>query len=192
MRSVELNVVVFLMLLGGLSFAAADQPTAKNTYDNYKVIYERNMFSKDRRPPREPQSTQRKKVQTTTVLSIYVLRGTSAEAGRAHKFAFVEEKISGDSNVARIGTKVLSGKIKDIQMDYVLFEEDGATRKVKVGEEFGETSSTETRDVAESAGEDEAADTTSPKEEQAEESSSGEESDLLKKLMERRKRELGT
>ena len=191
MRSVKLIVIVFIMLFGGISFAADDPPTAKNTYDTYKVIFERNMFSKDRLPPRE-RTERPRQIRTTTVLSIYVLRGTAAEAGRAHKFAFVEEKISGDSDVARIGTKILSGQIKDIQINYVLFEENGTTRKVKVGEEFGETSSTETRDVTESAGGDEAADTTSPKEGQAEEPSSGGESDVLKKLMERRKRELGT
>ena len=187
MRSVKLIVIVFILLFGGISFAADDPPRA----DSYKVIYERNMFSKDRLPPHQ-KSQAAKQTQITTVLSIYVLRGTAAEAGRAHKFAFVEEQISGESEMAKIGTKILSGQIKDIQMNYVLFEEDGKMRKVKVGEEFGKTSLTETKDVTESADGDEADDAISPKEEQAEETSPGDESDLLKKLMERRKRELGT
>ncbi len=192
MRPVKLIVIVFLMFAGGASVAANDQPTAKNTYDKYKAIYERNMFSKDRLPPHQDRPQGARQTRTTTVLSIYVLRGVAAEAGRAHKFAFVEEQISGESKMAKIGTKILSGQIKDIQMNYVLFEEDGKTRKVRVGEEFGKTSSTEMKDVTESDGGDETADAISPKEEQADEPSSGDESDLLKKLMERRKRELGT
>lgn len=184
-------IIVFLMLAGGATFAADDPPAKKYTYDNYKVVYERNMFSKDRLPPREVQRPTRR-TPTTTVLSIYVLRGVTAEAGRAHKFAFVEEQISGESSMAWIGTKILDGRIKDIRLDYVLFEEDGETRIVRIGEEFGKTSSTVMEDVAESADGDETADDAPQKEEKAEESTPADESDILKKLLERRKRELGT
>jgi len=185
-------IIIFLMLAGAATFAAEDPPTKKYTYDNYKVVYERNMFSKDRRPPREVQPrTTTRRVRTTTVLSIYVLRGVSAEAGRAHKFAFVEEQISGESSMAWIGTKILDGRIKDIRLDYVVFEEDGETRIVRIGEEFGKASSTVTEDVAESADGNEADDDAS-EEEKAEESTPSDESDILKRLLERRKRELGT
>jgi type II secretory pathway component PulC len=185
-------IIVFLMLAGAATFAADDPPATKYTYDNYKVVYERNMFSKDRLPPREVQRTTTRRTPTTTVLSIYVLRGVAAEAGRAQKFAFIEEQISGESSMAWIGTKILDGRIKDIRLNYVLFEEDGKTRIVRVGEEFGKASSTVMEDVAESADGNETADDAPQKEEKAEESTPADESDILKKLLERRQRELGT
>jgi type II secretory pathway component PulC len=184
-------IIVFLMLAGGMTLAADDPPTTKNTYDKYKVIYERNVFSKDRLPPRQSQPNSRP-TRTTTVLSIYVLRGIAAEAGRAHKFVFVEEQVSGESKMAGIGMKILGGQIKDIQMNYVLFEQDGKTRKIRVGEEFGKTSSTVTTAATEPADANEPAVEAPPKEEKAGESTPADENDLLKKLMERRKRELGT
>ncbi|MCK5565369.1 MAG: hypothetical protein KAJ07_08990 [Planctomycetes bacterium] len=179
-------IAVLTMLTVCVSFAANDKAMTKNTYDKYKVIYKQNIFSKDRLPPSQKQS-QGTKQKTTTVLSIYVLRGIAAEAGRSHKFAFVEEQISSQTQTAGIGTEILGGQIKDIQIDHVMFEKDGKTLKVRVGEEFGTTSSTLMVDVAEADSTD-----ASPKEEKTDEASSADEDDLLKKLMERRKSELGT
>ncbi len=172
------------------SLAADNESMTKSTYDKYKVIYEQNIFSKDRLPPRQEQS-QGIKQRVTTVLSIYVLRGIAAEAGRAHKFAFIEEQISGQMQMARIGTKILGGQINDIQINYVLLEENGKTRKVRVGEEFGSTSSTVMADITEPADVNKAASDTPQKKEKADELLPADENDLLKKLMERRKSELG-
>jgi len=121
-----------------------------------------------------------------------VLRGVAADAGRPHQFALVEEQISGESKMAGIGTKILGGQIKDIQLNYVLFEEDGKTRKIRVGEEFGKTSSTVMTDAAEPADPNEPTVNNPPKKDKANESPPTDENDLLKKLMERRKQELGT
>lgn len=190
MRTVKW-IIVFLMLTGGIPFAADDPSSEKNTYDRYKVIYERNVFSKDRLPPQQSDPGSRQ-VRTTTVLSIYVLRGVAADAGRPHQFALVEEQISGESKMVGIGTKILGGQIKDIQLNYVLFEEDGKTRKIRVGEEFGKTSSTVMTNAEEPADANEPAVNASPEEDKANESPPTDENDLLKKLMERRKQELGT
>jgi len=185
MRSIKIIIVVLLMLSGGVSFSAEDRSSG---YDKYKVIYEQNMFSKNRRPPQ--QERRRRQVETTKVMSIYVLRGIAAEAGRANKVAFVEEQISGQSQTVNIGATILNGQIKDIQMNYVLFEEDGKIRKIGIGQEFGTTSTTV---VTEVEGSPDEIDTTSEStEEKTDDSSSTDDDDMLKKLMERRKRELGT
>jgi type II secretory pathway component PulC len=185
-------MIVFLMFAGMNSYAVNDLPMTKNTYDKYKVIYERNVFSKDRLPPRQKKPKDNNNVRTTKVLSIYVLRGIAAEEARSHKYAFIEEQISSESIMAKIGTKIIGGQIKEIQMDYVLFEEGGKTRKVKVGQEFGTTSTTVMTVATEPADKDTAADNVTPVEEKTDQSSPEGENDLLKKLMERRKRELGT
>lgn len=192
MRLAKLIIIVIVILAVYVSLAADNEPTEKYTYSRYKVIYERNIFSKDRLPPSQKQSGSAKQVRTTTVLSIYVLRGTAAESGRAHKFAFIEEQISGETEIAKIGTKIMGGKIKAIQMNHVLFEEGGKVRKVNVGEEFGTTSSTVMKEVTESAEAEGPASDSPRKEEKANELQPADENDLLKKLMERRKLEMGT
>lgn len=184
-------IIVFLMVTSGVCFTADDPSIAKSTYDRYKVIYEQNVFSRDRRPPRQDEPSSRQ-VRTTTVLSIYVLRGIAAEASRGHRFALVEEQISGESKRVGVGTTILGGRIKDIHLNYVLFEEDGTTRKIRVGEEFGKASSTVVTTASEPADTNEPTGDALPKEEKADESPPTDENELLKKLMERRKQELGT
>ena len=187
MKSITSVTVLFIILIGGTSFAEDDQP-AENSYDKYKAIYEQNMFSKNRRPPRNER--QARQVETTRTLAIYILRGIAAEEGRAHKVAFIEEQISGQSQTAEIGTTILDGRITKIHLDYILFEENGTTRKIKLGAEIGTSSTTVMVDAEET---DEPGETeTKAEEETTEDSSSTEEGDTLKKLMERRKRELGT
>jgi len=183
-------IIVFLMLPVGVSWGAEGRSESTKTYRDYQVIFEQNVFSKDRRPPRQNQP-RRRQVRTTTVLSIYVLRGTAAEAGRAHKFAFVEEQISGETQMAKVGTTILGGTIKDIQLNYVIFEEDGESRKIKLGEEFGQTSSTVMTEASESDDTNEAGDNASSQENKTDESS-GDENDLLQKLLERRRNELAS
>ena len=190
MRLGKLIVIVVVILAVYVSLAADNAPTEKYTYGRYKVIYERNIFSKDRLPPLLEQSGGAKQVQATTVLSIYVLRGTAAESGRAHKFAFVEEQISGETEIAKIGTKIMGGEIKAIQMNHVLFEEGGKVRKVNVGEEFGTTSSMVMKEVTESAEAGRPTGDFPQKEEKANGLQPADENDLLKKLMERRKLEM--
>lgn len=183
--------IIFLMLASGVPFAADEPSAEKKSYDRYKVIYEQNVFSKDRLPPRQPDSNS-PQVHTTTTLSIYILRGIAAEAERKHKYAFIEEQISGESKTAGIGTTILGGRIKDIQLNYVLFEESGKTRKIRIGEEFGKTSTTVIVNSVEPVDINQPSDNVSPREDKINESQPTDENELLKKLIERREQELGT
>ncbi len=191
MKSIISLLIGLGMVIGVVGYAADDSPSGPDSYDKYKVIYERNMFSKDRQPPRSADEGARR-VQTSKVLSIYILRGIAAEKGRSHQYAFVEEEVSGQSQMAKVGTEILGGIIKEIQLNYVLFEENGQVRKIRVGEQFGSTSTTVTVEVSAENVQDEPVEEAAAKKEAVEPPSSGDENDILKKLMERRKRELGT
>lgn len=173
---------VTLLGTGGVLFSAPSQETPKRSYDQYEVIYERNIFSKDRLPPQQERSGPAQ-VRTTQVLSIYLLRGIAVQAGS--KVAFIEEQVSGQTMRAQVGTGVLNGRITGIQYDRVAFEQNGQMKYVKVGGEFGKTETT----VLTTAGEE--APAVKPAAVPTEKSSGGDESDILKKLMERRKNELG-
>lgn len=191
-----LMMAAALIALSAPAVAASD----KNTYDRYKVIFERNIFSKDRRPPRPP--AERKSKSVTKVIEIYVLRGISAEAGRNHRFALIEEQVSAQSKMVGIGADILAGRIVDIQADGVLFENNGDIQKIKIGDEFGQNSATveveaeaansETEPPAENKTESAEETTPAQTETQNTETKAADENDVLKKLMERRKREMGS
>ena len=187
-----INLSLSVYLLAGMTVVAAEEESAgTQSYDKYKVIYEQNIFSKDRLPPRSLEDRSNRRVRTTKVLSIYTLRGIAAEQGRAQRYAFIEEEVSGQCQMAKLGAEVLGGTIRQIQLNYVLFEQDGEIKKVYIGEQFGSTSTTVTTEVGPDDEPEAAASEKAAPEKTAEQPASGDESDILKKLMERRKRELG-
>lgn len=184
MRPTIIMMITILVLLSGnmMVFSSEESVATGNSYDDYKVIFERNIFSKDRLPPRETKNGS-ERARTTQVLAIYILRGIAAQQDQ--KIAFIEEQISGQSMKAEIGAEVLNGRITDIKYDRVAFEENGQIKYIKVGGEFGKTETTVVVTASEELQE------TSAEEKPAEASNGGGESDILKKLMERRQAELG-
>jgi type II secretory pathway component PulC len=188
MKSVMSILITTVLLLSGnpIAFSAEQQDAPQNAYENYKIIFERNIFSKDRLPPQK--QSEGRRVRTTQVLAIYVLRGIAVQ--KEERVAFVEEQISAQTMKAGIGTELLNGRITEIKYDRVAFEQNGQTKYVKVGGEFGKTESTVVSTVSE---EEQQEETPINTEEPAGGGTSGgsEESDILKKLMERRQSELG-
>lgn len=182
------RTITVLLLLGCTAvFSADEQETAQTSYEDYKIIFERNIFSKDRLPPRQTPS---QRVRTTQVLAIYVLRGTAVE--RDERVAFIEEQISGQTMKARTGDEVLNGCITEIRFDRVGFEENGQTKYIRIGGEFGKTETTVMTTVSPESDESPSETSTSaPAEQPVNTDSSGGENDILKRLMERRQSELG-
>jgi type II secretory pathway component PulC len=179
----------FLLAAGSVLLVAEEPDAPKKSYEQYQVIYERNIFSKDRLPPRERTGPER--VRQTQVLSIYVLRGIAGKPGR--RVVFIEEQISGQTQRAELGSELLDGTITEIKYDRVAFERDGQTRYIKVGGEFGKTETTVLTAAPEATAQEGAvpADTAGPQTAPADSNAPNGESDILKKLMERRKNELG-
>jgi type II secretory pathway component PulC len=184
--SMILSIIAMLLLAAGGGLLSAEEPNmSDNSYEKYTVIAQRNIFSKDRRPPREERPS-RERVRRTQVLSIYVLRGIAGQPGE--RVAFIEEQISGQTLRANVGTELLDGEITDIKYDRVAYEQNGRTRYIKVGGEFGKTETTVIAEASENESQEVVTPPTAPADSNAVE---GDESDILKRLMERRRNELG-
>ena len=175
-------VVVFGII--GLQLPAEQEKSSEDSgYDRYKIIYEQNMFSKYRRSAqdnRDSVSVPRKK---SVVLSLYVLKGVVVNGDQ--RIAFVEEQVSGQSMKIRVGDELLAGRITEIQFDGVLFAEQDRARRVAIGDLFGKTETITMESVLD------AQETKPPAETLKNNLPADTEGDLLKKMMERRKSEVG-
>lgn len=188
-RWTELTVV--LCALCGALHAAENQPGAAS-YDDYKAVYEKNIFSRSRVPASAASDTNGAVRTERVVLSLYVLRGVAIET--SSRLAFVEDEISGQFKRLAAGDSLLNGVVTDILADRVVFKAGEQARDVRIGQEFDRVES-----VVERAA-DAPASSTDPNrpaaapavQKTSAPASSSSESDILKQLMERRRKELGS
>jgi hypothetical protein len=154
-------------------------------YDRYRIIAQQNIFSRQRTAPRRRSanaSEEEIEVIKPVVVSLYILRGTACQGDR--KIAFVEDVIAGNSIRAQVGSTILAGTIKDIRVNDVVFEENGQTRDVKIGDTFGKLEST-----VGSVGNAQTA-RPAPAAEPNQPATPKNQDELLKQMIERRNREL--
>lgn len=175
-----------LLAAVGVIAQNTESPPAEDAYqyETYKVVAQRNVFSRNRRPAETRDRPERPVQKKTVVLSLYVLKGTAVN--QTQKVAFIEEEMSGNTIRGRVGTELMNGKIKDIRVGRVIFEENDQLRVINIGEPFGKMESqTEVPDESGDA---------SPSIEASEssETTPTEASEMLKKMMQRRKSELGS
>ncbi|MCE5184695.1 MAG: hypothetical protein LLF76_01035 [Planctomycetaceae bacterium] len=170
----------------------AEEPIRRpGSFEKYKPVYEKNIFSRMRYTPSAQDGAGQTRMEKV-VLSLYVLRGVAVET--KNRLAFVEDEISGQSKRLAVGAQLLDGTIDQIEIDRVLFKHNDKLREVRIGQEFDRVESEVARPAA-SAGS--SADPNSapaaPQSRKMESApSSGRDEDaILKKLMERRKQELG-
>lgn len=185
-RSIVKPKHVLILILAGLvqtvgwTASETGEPQADSySYNTYQVISQRNVFSKNRRPPQPPRAVrQQPRIQRSVIVALYVLKGIAANGPQ--KKAFIENEVSGEFMQAVIGTSLPNGIIKDIQYNYVVYEEDGQTQKVGIGEIF---SRSETQVEV-------SADAPPPAETAPIEG--GDQSDILKRMLERRRSQTGS
>lgn len=189
MNQKQLLMVIFTGLLTTIGWVA--EVTAESfRYDTYQVISQRNMFSRNRRPALPMDSPERSSRRQPVVLSLYVLKGVAVNGPQ--KVAFIEDEVSGVPIKGQIGREILNGTIKDIKFNHVILEDNGQIKQIKIGDTFGKTESLieipdETEDASSSEQESENNEPLGDNED-----TPSEESDILKKLLEKRKGELGT
>jgi len=175
-------VIVFGII--GLQLPAEQEKSSEDSgYDRYKIIYEQNIFSKYRRSAQDNQDSVSVSRKKSVVLSLYVLKGVVVNGDQ--RIAFVEEQVSGQSMRIRVGDELLAGRITEIQVDGVLFAEQGQARRVAIGDLFGKTETITMESVLD-------APKTKPSVETLKiDLPADTDGDLLKKMMERRKSEVG-
>jgi type II secretory pathway component PulC len=190
-RIIGLAIVMAAIAGGERTFAEESAAAPSSSYEDYKIIYEKNIFSRLRYTPlsqsREAGGTRKE----TVVLSLYVLRGVAVET--QNRLAFVEDEISGQTRRLTVGDMILEGTIAEIHPDRVVFRENDQSRDIRIGQEFDRLESVVERPVTASA-ESPTQTPAAPSAVQTKSSapgSSADEADVLKKLLERRKQEMG-
>ena len=182
LSAVALGSIVSLWPAAGLG---REQAQAQNPWAKYEIILKRNIFSRQRGPE---QTRTRRDDQPRAVPnpeSYYRLKGVVQEDGTF--IAFVEDTRSGSVLRLRRGDNVARGVIKSLTLDSMEYEFEGQTVAVELGRDLegglGAVTRTELLEWSSSQ--------TSSQPETSSEPATGDETDMLKQLMERRQQQLG-
>jgi hypothetical protein len=118
---------------------ATHSPVAKGpttrpaaTFDDYRIVLERNIFLKDRTPQRRPVFRPIRPAPTQPAPHQLVLTGVAIR--QEIRVAFFEDDQTGELVKAVVGDVVQGGKLASISLDGVEFSRDNKTRKVAIGE----------------------------------------------------------
>lgn len=160
-------------------------------WSRFQIIVERNIFSRQRGPrQRERREEPERPRYVPTPESRIVLKGIVNLNGAFT--AFFEE--SGSILTLRAGDTVARGKLEALTLDHVVFQHEDQTRIVTIGQNLegtygsGNISYNEVMEWSQSTSTSpDAGEAAAPTPEPA----TGEESDILKQMMERRRQQLG-
>lgn len=182
--------IFILLLMTGLSFVwGAEREDEKEFWDSYRVLVERNIFSRNRSRPFE-QSVSKPKRPPPVPESYFVLKGI-VKQGNEH-IAFFENTRTGEAVKVRKGDNIARGSLKNLTLDYIEFGLDANTVKVVIGNTLeGKTSSaavTYAELVQWSESSSQTSETATPGQAELR---NGQAEEVLRRLMERRKREVG-
>jgi hypothetical protein len=140
MNKIKLNSLVVLTAFAATAVVySADSKPPEKSFNDYKVVWEQNMFVKDRRKPYT--STTRgsrggsDNIRTTRAPeTLFALRGVVFEEGTFH--AYLEDMTAGKLLRLTVGESIAKGKIADIEIDAVAYESNGQTTWVTVGSDL--------------------------------------------------------
>ncbi len=165
-------------------------PVVQNTWASYRIILQRNIFSRQRGPLRTRQRRERptRAVVTRNPESYLVLKGIVQEDGTF--IAFIEN--TQDNTVLRLreGERVARGAVKNFTLDSIEYQLEDKTINVTLGRDLegGQGTLPLNRLIELSAGSSPVSDPNAAPEEAI---PSEEEAEILRKLMEQRKQQLG-
>ncbi len=183
----------FCILILALSLPGFAQnttaPGPQDAWATYQVILQRNIFSRQRSPARQRQPGDRPTtVVTPNLESYFLLKGIVMEADKF--IAFLEDSRSNNVLRLREGDSVARGVVKNFTLDSIEYQREGRTTSVPLGRDLegGQGAVTINRLLELSAA---SSSTGGQKGASAEPAPSGDEAEILKKLMEQRKQQLG-
>ena len=122
--------IAALVLPAGSTLPAETAP--EDSWENYRVLVERNIFLRDRRParPRGPSLGPREPIVRDSDRDV-VLTGIGRRNGEY--VAFFENTATGVTTRARMGEDVGKGRIRAITLDTVEYERDGVVTRIEIG-----------------------------------------------------------
>jgi len=171
----------------------ADQgPAAGGEQDlwvRYDIILKRNIFSRSRQPFRRERQVQEepKQVVLPDPESYYILKGIVQEDSQF--IAFVEDKRDGSILRLRAGDSIARGTVKALSLDTLEYQMAQEVTTVKLGSDlqggYGAVTATDLMEWSQTST------TTSPPAQTGQPAPSADEADILKRLMEQRRQQLG-
>lgn len=125
---------LLLMALAGSGATPASQSTGvtKTSWEDYRLILSRNIFSRNRTAPRRESRNGFSRPVRPAVESFLVLRGVGMQENL--RIAFVEDTRSGQSYRVATGKSLGGGLIQSISLDGVEYVLNGASRQINIGE----------------------------------------------------------
>lgn len=194
-RQITPGLLILIFLLP--SFASGEENAGTGaSWQDYRLLSERNIFSRNRVKTVQQQFTQPVNIRREEIREdgFLVLRGIIRQAGRF--IAFIEDNRSGEIKKVLKDGVIGKGKVRDITLDQITYELEGKSAQVKIGMTMG-------GEVAQ-AGSGFSSGFTAPVQQtfidfsstgnvsQPQAKTSGEDmKDILQRLKERRKKELG-
>lgn len=183
-------VLIFtITILPQSGFGEGAEVRKKDSWEDYKIILQRNIFSRQRGPRID--LSQRQQVDAPpppSPESYHILKGIVQENGVF--IAFIENTQRGQIFKVKEGDTVARGKIKTLNLDTIEYDFDGRTVTVAIGNDLEGGKGTITLNQMYELSQSYTPTTTR---EPAKESSSppANEAEILKQLMERRRQQLG-
>jgi hypothetical protein len=169
------------------SITAAPTTARQDTWAEYRIILQRNIFSRQRGPLRRRRSTRRSVVRRSPE-SYLLLKGIVQEDSTF--IAFIEDTQSNTVLRLREGDSAARGTVKNFSLDSIEYQLEDKTISVTLGRDLegGQGTLSMNTLLELSATSSPSTDPNAPTEEPT---LSGDEAEILRKLMEQRKQQLG-
>jgi hypothetical protein len=186
------RVFVFLLLfLADVSFAlSAERGGDTQFWDNYRVLVEQNIFSRQRGRALRRDDDKPKERPAPALESYFVLKGIVRQ--NEEYVAFLEDTRIGETVRARAGDSIARGRVKNLTLDNIEFEMDANSITVEIGDSLqgkAPTRSVTYNDLVEWS---QSSSGSSGNEASGQETGqSSDDEEILRRLMERRRRETG-
>jgi hypothetical protein len=126
--------LAFLMLFPAVAWCDDESSDDKGSWEDYKVVSERNIFSRNRRVRTNTPVQEVTKTPTVTQSeqSYYVLRGVAREKNVFT--SFIEDSRSSSINKVKVGEAVGGGTILSASLDDISFDLEGVATQVAIGQ----------------------------------------------------------
>lgn len=170
------------------SITAAPTTARQDTWAEYRIILQRNIFSRQRGPIRQRRTTRSRPVVRRNPESYLLLKGIVQEDSTF--IAFIEDTQSNTVLRFREGDSVARGTVKNFSLDSIEYQLEDKTINVTLGRDLegGQGTLSMNTLLELSATSSPSTDPNAPTEEPP---LSGDEAEILRKLMEQRKQQLG-
>ncbi len=186
------KIFVFMLLfLADVGFVlSAEQRDDAQFWDNYRVLVEQNIFSRQRGRSLDRDDSKPREVAAPAPESYFVLKGIVRQ--NEDYVAFLENTRMGETIKARVGDSIARGRLKSLTLDNIEFELDANIIKIGIGDNLqgkAPTLSVTYNELIEWSQSSSGGSENEPSGQEKGQSSEDEE--ILRRLIERRRREIG-